>query len=146
MAPELKFSAYDRRFLAGIVHQVWRSCQVFVTVALEHGPREGCGALKELTKWAVAQRRELSPQSTKGFLTLSVPALRAGRDLLEDVETISRRVVEMVTELEGAELSGEQLEETMLRIIEGVVRWTGLMASQLGITRNLKPQALWQDR
>lgn len=142
----MRFSTYDRRFLAGIVHQVWRSCQVFVTIALERGPREGCGVLRDLMKWAVAQRRGLSPRSARRFLTLTLPALRAGRELLEDVETISRRVVEMVRELEAAGLTAEQLEEQILGIIEGVLRWTGLMASQLGITRNLKPQTLWHER
>jgi hypothetical protein len=145
VATGMRFSTYDRRFLAGIVHQVWRSCQVFVTVALERGPREGCTALRDLSKWAVAQRRELSPRSEQGLLTLSLPALRAGRKLLEDVETIGRRVVEMVTELEQAELTDDQVEERMLNIIEGVLRWTSLMASQLGITRNLKPHALCSE-
>lgn len=139
------FSPYERKYLAGIVHQVWRACQVYVTVAMERGPRGARPALDELAKWAAAQRRELGPQSALPD-TLSAGALRVGRELLTDVETISRRTVQMVAALEKSSLPPDKVEEQTLGIIEGVLRWTSLMASQLGITRNLRPHMLWFER
>jgi len=139
------FTPEDRKFLAGIVHQVWRACQVYVTVAMERGPADARPALDELARWAVAQRRELGP---RGALPrrLSGQALRAGRELLDDVETVSRRVLEMVGALQKSSLPPDQIEEQALGMIEGVLRWTSLMASQLGITRNLRPHMLWFER
>lgn len=145
MATLTPFTPYDRKFLAGIVHQVWRACQVYVTVAMERGPGDARPALDELAKWAAAQRRDLGPRGGVPH-TLSVPALRAGRELLDDVETICRRVMEMVRALEKSPLPEDQVEEQTLGIIEGVLRWTSLMASQLGITRNLRPHMLWFER
>ncbi|OLC30306.1 MAG: hypothetical protein AUH31_04880 [Armatimonadetes bacterium 13_1_40CM_64_14] len=107
MAPLPPFTPYERKYLAGIVHQVWRACQVYVTVSMERGPSGARPALDELTRWAVAQRRELGP---RGGLpdTLSAMALRVGRELLTDVETISRRVVQMVAALEKSSLPADQ--------------------------------------
>ncbi len=139
------FTPYDRKYLAGIVQQVWRACQVYVTVAMERGPHGARPALDELAKWAVAQRRELGPRSSVPY-TLSGAALRVGRELLTDVETISRRVLEMVAALEKSSLPADQVEEQTLGMIEGVLRWTSLMASQLGITRHLRPHMLWFER
>jgi len=141
----MPFTPYDRKFLAGIVHQVWRACQVYVTMTMERGPRDARPALDELAKWAVTQRRELSPRGETPR-SLSLPALRAGRELLDDVETISRRVMDMVAALERSPLPDDQVEEQTLSIIEGVLRWTSLMATQLGITRNLRPHMLWFER
>lgn len=137
MAIAVAFTPSDRKFLAGIVHQVWRACRVYVTVAIERSPGDARPAFDELGKWAVAQRRELNPRTGVAPL-LSLPAQRAGRELLDDVETISRRVVELVAALEISPLSADQVEEETLGIIEGVLRWMNLMASQLGITRNLR--------
>lgn len=137
MAIAVAFTPSDRKFLAGIVHQVWRACRVYVTVAIERSPGDARPAFDELGKWAVAQRRELNPRTGVAPL-LSLPAQRAGRELLDDVETISRRVVELVAALETSPLSADQVEEETLGIIEGVLRWMNLMASQLGITRNLR--------
>ncbi len=142
---ESTFTPYDRQFLAGIVHQVWRACQVYVTVVMERGSSPARPALDELAKWAVTQRRELGPRSAVPR-TLSLSAQRAGRELLGDVETISRRVVEMIASLEASSLPPDQVEEQTLGIIEGVLRWTSLMASQLGITRSLRPHTLWFER
>jgi hypothetical protein len=66
--------------------------------------------------------------------------------LLTDVETISRRVLQMVAALEKSSLPPDQVEEQTLGMIEGVLRWTSLMASQLGITRHLRPHMLWFER
>lgn len=145
VAPLPPFTPYERKYLAGIVHQVWHACQAYVTVAMERGPGGARPALDELTRWAVAQRRELGP---RGGLpdTLSAMALRVGRELLTDVETISRRLVQMVAALEKSSLPADQVEEQTLGMIEGVLRWTSLMASQLGITRHLRPHMLWFER
>lgn len=144
MAPN-SFTPYDQRFLAGIVHQVWRACQVYVTLAMERSPGHARPALVELATWAVARRRELgSSDQVSG--SLSPAAQQAGRALLRDVETISRRVIVMIGSLQASPLPPDQVEEQTLGIIEGVLRWTSLMASQLGITRSLRPHTLWFER
>jgi hypothetical protein len=140
----MPFAPGDRRVLADIVRQVWRACQVYVTVAVERGPAAARPALDELARWAAARRRELASRSHPP--SLSRPALRAGQELLDDVEAVSRQVVAMVAALEGASAAPDQVEERVLEIVEGVLRWTGLMASQLGISRHLRPHMLWYDR
>src|SRR5437867_13305895 len=93
------FTPSDRKFLAGIVHQVWRACQVYVTVAMERSPGHARPALDELAKWAVARGRELgSHNDTSRPLSPSAPP--AGRALLDDVKAISRQVIGMHTFLE----------------------------------------------
>jgi len=139
------FTPSDRKFLAGIVHQVWRACQVYVTVAMERSPGHARPALDELAKWAVARRRELGSHNDTSR-PLSPSAQQAGRALLDDVETISRQVIDMITSLQASPLPPDQVEEQTLGIIEGVLRWTSLMASQLGITGNLRPHTLWFER
>ena len=52
----------------------------------------------------------------------------------------------MVAGLQASSLDPDEVEEEALGIIEGFLAWTNLMASQLGITRNLKPQTLWFER
>ena len=139
------FTPSDRKFLAAIVHQVWRACQVYVTVAMERSPGHARPALDELAKWAVARRRELGSHNDTSR-PLSPSAQQAGRALLDDVETISRQVIDMITSLQASPLPPDQVEEQTLGIIEGVLRWTSLMASQLGITGNLRPHTLWFER
>ncbi len=138
------FTSSDRQVLADIVHHVWRACQVYVTVAVERGPAAARPALEELAQWAAARRRELASPSRPA--ALSPPALRAGRELLDDVEAVSRQVLAMVAALDGSSAAPEEVEERMLGIVEGVLRWTGLMASQLGFAHRLRPRTLWQDR
>jgi hypothetical protein len=145
MAPRRGLTAQDRRFLASIIHQVWRNCQVFVTVAMERGPGKAASALDELSDWAAVQRKQLSPRSTHRPRMVSQSALRAGRELLDDVDTICRRVQDLLSRID-ATADADDVEEEALGVIEGVLGWTGLMASQLGITRNLKPQTLWFER
>ena len=136
-------TADDRRFLAAIVHQVWRSCQVFVAVAMEHGPLEARAALDELSAWAASQHGLLATRRTRA---VSAVGLRVGREMLEDVQRICRRLGALVGTLDRAKHSNEAAEEEALRLIEGVVTWTSLIASQLGLTRHLRPQMLWFDR
>lgn len=145
MAPRRGLTAHDRRFLASIIHQVWRNCQVFVTVAMERGPKDATYALEELAEWAVAQRKHLAPRSTHRPRMVTQTALRVGRELLDDVDTICHRTRELLGRID-ASADADDAEEEALGVIEGVLGWTGLMASQLGITRNLKPQTLWFER
>lgn len=133
----------DRRFLAAIVHQVWRSCQVFVTMAMEQGPLEARSAIEDLGEWAAAQRGLLATRRTRA---VSATGLRVGRELLDDVQHIARRLGSVLGGLERTRRGDEAAEEEALRLIEGVVTWTSLMATQLGITRHLRPQMLWFEK
>lgn len=118
---------------------------MFVTVAMERGPGEAAYALEELSEWAVAQRRHLSPRSVHRPRMVTAPALRVGRELLDDIETIAGRIRELLDRI-AATTDADEIEEETLGVIEGVLGWTGLMASQLGLTRHLKPQTIWFER
>jgi len=130
----------DRRFLAAIVHQVWRACQTCVTVTVERGPSQARYTLDDLGDWAVSQRRLLGTRRTRA---VTAAGLRVGRDLLEDVDVICRRLAHLLATLDRPSVSREAAEGEALALVEGVVGWTSLMASQLGISRNLRPQMLW---
>ena len=84
--------------------------------------------------------------ATRRTRAVTALGLRVGREMLEDIQRICRRLGQMLNGLERATDGNEAAEEEALRIIEGVVTWTSLMASQLGITRHLRPQMLWFDR
>lgn len=133
----------DRRFLAAIVHQVWRACQAFVAEAVERGPAGARHTLDDLGEWAASQRRLLASRRTRA---VTAPGLRVAHDLLEDIDAIARRVAHLLTALDRPSVGAERAEEEALVLIEGVVGWTGLMASQLGLTRHLRPQMLWFER
>ncbi len=137
---------YDKKLLANIIHQVWRNCQAFVTILMERGPEEAYYALEELAEWSVAHRRTLAPRSTRRPRTVTPSALRIARELLDDVDTFCHAVGDMVADLQASSLDPDEVEEEALGIIEGFLAWTNLIASQLGITRNLKPQTLWFER
>ncbi len=130
----------DRRFLAAIVHQVWRACQIFVTVTMERGPGDAQQAIGELGQWADAQRRMLA---TRRARAVSASGLRVGRELLEDIDAISRRLNRLLAAIDRVSRNRDEAEEEALALIEGVVSWTSLMAGQLGLTRHLRPQMLW---
>lgn len=112
---------------------------------MERGPADAAYALEELSDWAVAQRRQLSPQSVQRPRMVTQPALRVGRELLDDVEAIAGRTRELLDRIQ-ATTDADEVEEETLSVIEGVLGWTGLMASQLGLTRHLKPQTIWFER
>lgn len=133
----------DRRFLAAIVHQVWRACQAFVAEAVERGPAHARYTIDDLGDWAAAQRRLLATRRTRA---VTAAGLRVARDLLEDINAIAGRVAHLLVSLDRPSVSHERAEEEALVLIEGVVGWTGLMASQLGLTRHLRPQMLWFER
>jgi len=137
---------YDKKLLANIIHQVWRNCQAFVTILMERGPEEAYYALEELAEWSVAHRRALAPRSTRRPRAVTPPALRIARELLDDIDTFCHEVGEMVAGLQASSLDPDEVEEEALGIIEGFLAWTNLMASQLGITRSLKPKTLWFER
>src|SRR3970040_2228986 len=97
----------DRRFLAAIVHQVWRACQAFVTVAVERGPSEARYTLDALGDWAGAQRPALGQRRTRA---VTAAGLRVGRDLLEDVDAICRRMGHIIAGLDRTAASPEKAE------------------------------------
>jgi len=129
----------DRRFLAAIVRQVWRAAQAYVTVAVERGPAAAQATIGELGRWAATQRRLLARRPTRA---VTADGLRVGRELLEDVDAICRRVDHLLGTLDHPSMSRERAEEEALALIEGVVGWTSLMAAQLGLARHLRPRIL----
>ncbi|MBI3975884.1 MAG: hypothetical protein HY334_05790 [Armatimonadetes bacterium] len=146
MAPANGLGPSDRKLLAGIIHQVWRTCQAFVSILMERGPEEAAGALDDLARWSAARRRALAPRSTRRPRVAAPPAQRIGRELLDDVETFCLAAGAMVARLTSSSLDSAEVEEEALSIVEGFLAWTNLMAAQLGITRSLKPQTLWFER
>ena len=55
MAANRGLLAADKRYLAGVIHQVWRACQGFVSVVMERGPEDAFFVLDELDERAAAQ-------------------------------------------------------------------------------------------
>lgn len=145
MAPMRGLGPSDRKLLAGIIHQVWRSCQSFVAALMEAGPEEAAAELDQLAEWSATRRRALAPRARRPQAAGPV-ALRIGRELLDDVETFSQAAGAMMARLNSARLDSDELEEEALGIVEGFLAWTSLMAAQLGITSSLKPQTLWFER
>ncbi len=137
---------YDKKLLAGIIHQVWRNCQAFVTIMLERGPEEAYYALEELAAWSATHRRTLSSRSARRPRVVTTAAARIARELLEDVGTFCHAVGEMLAGLQASPREPGEVEEEALGMIEGFLAWTNLMASQLGIRRSLRPQTLWFER
>ncbi len=135
----------DHKLLASIIHQVWRSCQAFVTTLMERGPEEAAAALEELAEWSAARRRALVPRPRRPQAAAPT-ALTIGRELLDDVETFSQAAGAMMVRLNSSRLDPDEIEEEALGVIEGFLAWTNLMAAQLGITNSLKPQTLWFER
>ncbi|HEV8338218.1 MAG TPA: hypothetical protein VGR25_00990 [bacterium] len=135
----------DRKLLAGIIHQVWRSCQSFVAALMEHGPEEAAETLDQLAEWSAKRRLALAPRARHAQAAAPM-ALRIGRELLDDVETFSQAAGAMMARLTSAPLDSDEIEEEALGIVEGFLAWTSLMAAQLGITSSLKPQTLWFER
>ncbi|MBI4279868.1 MAG: hypothetical protein HY660_15565 [Armatimonadetes bacterium] len=146
MATVRGLSTHDKRFLAGIVHQVWRHCQIFVAVCVERGPEEAYYALEELAEWAVSHRRRLSPRSAHRPHLVSASALRIGRVLLDDIDTFCHGVGDLLARVQYSPLDPDEVEEEALKIIEGFITWSADMATQMGVSRNLRPETLWFER
>ncbi|MCS7173714.1 MAG: hypothetical protein N0A24_10170 [Armatimonadetes bacterium] len=141
-----KLEAQDKRYLAGIIHQTWRACQGFVTLVMERGPEDAYFVLDELNEWATQQRRRLSGTGVRRPAGVSLQGLRIGRELLEDISAFCSAIGDMLARLQYGPLSPEEIEEECLEIIDGFVAWTNRIAAQLGLQRNLRPQAIWYER
>ncbi|MDR5682919.1 MAG: hypothetical protein QN163_02685 [Armatimonadota bacterium] len=138
--------AADKRYLAGIIHQVWRACQGFVTVVMERGPEDAFFVLDELNEWASQQRRRLAARSGRRPVGVTPHGMRVGRELLDDVSAFCVAIGDMVARLQYGPLGPDEVEEECLAIIDGFVAWTNRMATQLGVSRTLRPQAIWDRR
>jgi hypothetical protein len=139
------FTAYEKRFLASLIRQVWRACQGFVTVVVERGPGEAVYALEDLAEWSQAQSSRL--RSSPGRpQTIGASARRVAGELLKDVGTFCGGIGDLLGNAQQSTLDPDEIEDEALTMIEGFLSWTTLMAGQLGISRNLRPQTLWHER
>ena len=148
------FTTYERRFLASLIHQVWRACQGFVAIVVERGPAEAVYALEDLSEWSAAQSARLRagsrrPQVIRGAArpqTVGTAARRVAGELLKDVGTFCSGIGDLLGNAQQSPLDPDEVEDEALTMIEGFLGWTTLMAGQLGISRNLRPQTLWHER
>ena len=138
-------SVSEKRFLASLIRQVWRACQGFVTLVMERGPGEAVYALEDLVEWSAAQNARLRPRPGRAQV-ISLPARRIASELLEDIGTFCNGVGDLLGHAQQSELDPDEVEDEALTMIDGFLAWTTLMASQLGISRNLRPQTLWYER
>lgn len=139
------FTAYEKRFLASLIRQVWRACQGFVAVVVERGPGEAVYALEDLTEWSTAQSARLRITGSRSR-AVGIGARRVAVELLKDVRTFCGGIGDLLGNAQQSRLDPDEVEDEALTMIEGFLAWTTLMASQLGISRNLRPQTLWHER
>jgi len=139
------FSTYEKRFLASLIRQVWRACQGFVTVVVERGPGEAIYALEDLAEWSTAQSARLRATSGRPQ-TVGDGARHVATELLRDVCTFCGGIGDLLGNAQQSTLDPDEVEDEALTMIEGFLSWTALMASQIGISRNLRPQTLWYER
>ncbi len=142
--PVKGFTAYEKRFLASLIRQVWRACQSFVSVVVERGPGEAVYALEDLAEWSQAQSTRL--RATPARSQVGTVARRVASELLTDVRTFCGGIGDLLGNAHQSTLDPDEIEDEALAMIEGFLSWTTLMASQLGISRNLRPQTLWHER
>lgn len=138
-------TAEEKRFLAGLIRQVWRACQGFVTLVMERGPGEAVYALEELVEWSTAQSQRLRSRSTRSQM-IGLDARRVAAELLEDVGTFCNGIGDLLGNAQQSDLDPDEVEDEALTMIDGFLAWTTMMAQQLGISRNLRPQTLWNER
>jgi hypothetical protein len=138
-------TAEEKRFLAGLIRQVWRACQGFVTLVMERGPGEAVYALEELVEWSTSQSQRLRSRSGRSQV-IGLGARRVASELLEDVGTFCNGMGDMLGNAQQSELDPDEVEDEALTMIDGFLAWTTMMAQQLGISRNLRPQTLWNER
>jgi len=139
------FTTYERRFLASLIRQVWRACQGFVAVVVERGPGEAIYALENLAEWSTAQRARL--RSTAGrSQAVGEPARRVATELLRDVHTFCGGLGDLLGNTQQSALDPDEVEDEALTMVDGFLSWTTLMATQLGISGNLRPRTLWHER
>lgn len=139
------FTAYEKRFLASLIRQVWRACQGFVAVVVERGPGEAVYALEDLAEWSQAQSTRLRAAAGRPQ-TIGMSARRVAGELLKDVRTFCGGIGDLLGNAQQSALDPDEIEDEALTMIEGFLAWTTLMANQLGISRNLRPQTLWHER
>jgi hypothetical protein len=138
-------TAEEKRFLAGLIRQVWRGCQGFVTLVMERGPGEAVYALDELVEWSAAQSERLRSRSIR-FQMVGLGARGIASELLDDVVTFCNGIGDHLGNAQQSELDPDEVEDEALTMIDGFLAWTTMMAQQLGISRNLRPQTLWNER
>jgi hypothetical protein len=138
-------TTYEKRFLAGLIRQVWRACQGFVTLVMERGPGEAVYALEDLVEWTAAQNARLRTRGTRSQV-IGLAARRVASELLEDIGTFSNGIGDLLGNAQQSELDPDEVEDEALTMIDGFLAWTTMMAAQLGISRNLRPQTLWYER
>lgn len=139
------FTTYEKRFLASLIRQVWRACQGFVAVVVERGPGEAVYALEDLAEWSTAQSTRLRITGSRSR-TIGTGARRVAGELLKDVRTFCGGIGDLLGNVQQSKLDPDEVEDEALTMIEGFLAWTTLMASQLGISRVLRPQTLWHER
>ena len=139
------FTTYERRFLAGMIRQVWRACQGFVAIVVERGPAEAVYALEDLAEWSAAQSKRLHAASGRSQ-AVGTAARRVAAEMLKDVRTFCAGIGDLLGNAQQSPLDPDEVEDEALTMIEGFLAWTTLMAGQLGISRNLRPQTLWHER
>ena len=138
-------TAYEKRFLASLIRQAWRACQGFVTLVMERGPGEAVYALEELVEWSVSQSIRLRARAGRSQV-IGVGARRIAAELLEDIGTFGNGIGDLLGNAQQSSLDPDEVEDEALAMIDGFLAWTTLMATQLGISRNLRPQTLWYER
>ena len=139
------FTTYERRFLAGMIRQVWRACQGFVAIVVERGPAEAVYALEDLAEWSAAQSHRLNAAARRPQ-AVGAAARRVAAEMLTDVRTFCAGIGDLLGNAQQSPLDPDEVEDEALTMIEGFLGWTTLMAGQLGISRNLRPQTLWRER
>ncbi len=135
----------EKRFLAGLIRQVWRGCQGFVTLVMERGPGEAVYALEELEEWSTSQSKRLRSRSIR-FQTVGLATRRIASELLDDVVTFANGIGDLLGNAQQSDLDPDEVEDEALAMVDGFLAWTTMMAQQLGISRNLRPQTLWNER
>lgn len=138
-------TAYEKRFLASLIRQVWRACQGFVTLVMERGPGEAVYALEELVEWSAAQSARIRTRAGRSQV-IGLATRRIAMELLEDIGTFGNGLGDLLGNAQQSTLDPDEVEDEALVMIDGFLAWTTLMATQLGISRNLRPQTLWYER
>lgn len=146
MAKQTKgFTTHEKRFLASLIRQVWRACQGFVAVVVERGPAEALYALEDLVEWSAAQSARVRAMTGRTS-AVGPEARHVAVELLRDVRTFANGIGDQLGDAHQSSLDPDEVEDEALAIIEGFINWTTLMASQLGLSRSLRPHTLWNGR
>jgi len=77
---------------------------------------------------------------------IGLAARRVASELLDDVGTFANGMGDLMGNAQQSDLDPDEVEDEALTMIDGFLAWTTMMAQQLGISRNLRPQTLWNER